>query len=97
LCFAGIGKTDEALNGGPPFVHLVRSWREVQKHLNSHHGFCRRSWHGGEHGTGRRSTPGRARRKLVAYLLPRRFAVIVDNLERLAAGRPLRHQVHPPA
>jgi phosphoglycerate dehydrogenase-like enzyme len=30
-------------------------------------------------------------------LMPRRFAVIIDNLERLAAGRPLRHQVHPPA
>ena len=27
-------------------------------------------------------------------LMPRRFAVIIDNLERLAAGRPLRHQVH---
>jgi phosphoglycerate dehydrogenase-like enzyme len=30
-------------------------------------------------------------------LMPRRFAVIVDNLERLADGRPLRHLVHPPA
>jgi hypothetical protein len=29
--------------------------------------------------------------------MPRRFAVIVDNLERLADGRPLRHQVHPSA
>jgi len=28
-------------------------------------------------------------------LMPRRFAVIIDNLERLAAGRPLLHQVHP--
>jgi phosphoglycerate dehydrogenase-like enzyme len=30
-------------------------------------------------------------------LMPRRFAVIIDNLERLADGRPLLHQVHPPA
>ena len=28
-------------------------------------------------------------------LMPRRFAVIIDNIERLADGRPLRHQVHP--
>jgi phosphoglycerate dehydrogenase-like enzyme len=28
-------------------------------------------------------------------LLPRRFALIGDNLERLAAGRPLLNQVHP--
>ena len=29
-------------------------------------------------------------------LMPRRFEVIIDNLERLADGHPLRHQVHPP-
>jgi phosphoglycerate dehydrogenase-like enzyme len=28
-------------------------------------------------------------------LMPRRFAVIADNLERLQAGRPLLNQVHP--
>ena len=28
-------------------------------------------------------------------LMPRRFAVIIDNLERLADGRPLLNQVHP--
>ena len=74
LCFVGIGKTDEAQNGGPPFFHLVWGWREVQKHLNSCHGLCLRGWHGGKHGTGRRSTPGRARRELIAYLLPRRMS-----------------------
>lgn len=30
-------------------------------------------------------------------VMSRRFAVIVDNLERLRAGRPLRNQVHPAA
>jgi hypothetical protein len=29
-------------------------------------------------------------------LMPRRLAVIIDNIERLADGRPLRHQVHAP-
>ena len=29
-------------------------------------------------------------------LMPRRFALVADNLERLAAGRPLLNQVHPP-
>jgi phosphoglycerate dehydrogenase-like enzyme len=28
-------------------------------------------------------------------LMPRRFAVIIENMERLADGRPLLHQVHP--
>lgn len=28
-------------------------------------------------------------------LMPRRFAVIGDNIERLMDGRPLVHQVHP--
>lgn len=30
-------------------------------------------------------------------IMRRRFGVIIDNLERLEDGRPLRHQVHPPA
>jgi phosphoglycerate dehydrogenase-like enzyme len=30
-------------------------------------------------------------------VMPRRFTVIIDNLERLRTGRPLRHQVHPKA
>jgi phosphoglycerate dehydrogenase-like enzyme len=30
-------------------------------------------------------------------LMPRRFTVIIDNLERLAAGRPLLHQARPAA
>jgi len=28
-------------------------------------------------------------------LMARRFAVIIDNLERLRMGKPLRNQVHP--
>ena len=31
-----------------------------------------------------------------AGLMPRRFALIGDNLERLQSGRPLLNQVHPP-
>jgi hypothetical protein len=65
VCLAEIGKTDEALNGGSPFVYLVWAWREVQKYLNPCHGLCRRGWHGWEHRTRRRSTPGRARRSFI--------------------------------
>ena len=35
-----VGEADEALNGGPLVVDLVRRWREVQEQLSSRQSFC---------------------------------------------------------
>src|SRR3954467_550096 len=59
-----VGETDEALNGGPPAVELVRRWRVVQEQLSSCESFC---WGGGKRrrmarGAGCARTPNHVRR-----------------------------------
>ena len=67
-----VGVADETLNGGPPFVDLVRRRRVIQEQLSSRQSFC---WSGGwqwrtARGAGHARTPNQVRRSSVPSRRP---------------------------
>ena len=67
-----VGVANETLNGGPPFVDLVRRWRVIQEQLSSRQSFC---WSGGwqwrtARGAGRARTSNYVRRSSIPSRRP---------------------------